>query len=84
MICGVLWFGLLAGACLSGLRRGSMTTKPNDWVPEVREVPTELTPEYGHADYVPTVLSQMNTYSLMGRLQVASKELWLTIAKETR
>ncbi len=55
-----------------------------EWVPEVREVPTELTPEYGHADYVPTVLSQMNTYSLRGRLQVASKELWLTIAKETR
>lgn len=55
-----------------------------DWVGESRDEIEELNPNFGHADYVPTVFSQMEGSSLMGRLQAASKELWLTIAKETR
>lgn len=56
----------------------------SDWVPESRPIPTELDPDFPHADYVPTVVSQMQGYSLMDRLDKATKELLLAMAKETR
>lgn len=55
-----------------------------DWIPEQRPTPVELTPEYAHADYTPTVLQQMAGYTLMDRLDGATKEQLLAMAKEVR
>lgn len=82
-MCGGLSSGRLVAACLFVGRLGNMTVKP-DWVPDPRPVVEELEPGYDHADYTPTVISQMEGFTLMGRLQAATKELWLTMAKATR
>lgn len=55
-----------------------------DWVPESRVVPVELTLEYSHPDFVPTVVQRMEGYSIMQKLAVMGKELWLAMAKEVR
>lgn len=55
-----------------------------DWVPDSRPVDAELSPDFPHADYVPTVVSEMEGYSVLGRVQAATKELWIAMAKATR
>lgn len=51
------------------------------WVPEAREVPAELTPEYDHAVYVPAQPVFFPT--LADRLDSATRDMLLAMARST-
>lgn len=75
MTCGGQSSGLLVGTCLSGLRRGNMTMKPDEWVAESRPIAPELTDDFVHADFIPTVAQRMEGHSI---------DVWVAMAKEVR